>query len=674
MDYDGQIMCGITGAVWTDAGEPIDGETLTRMTDVLAHRGPDDRGCYTSHVARQALPGEVAGVALGFRRLSIIDLACGNQPISNEDGSIWLVFNGEIYNYRTLRKRLEGSGHQFRTAGDTETLVHLYEDEGTEFLRHVEGMFALALWDARRRQLVLARDRLGKKPLVYRLEPDRLLFASELKSLLEVPGAPREIDPSALDEYLAYQYVPYPNTIFRGIRKLPPGHLAVYRDRQLRIEAYWKPDFAREVERPAADYRAELRQTLTAAVEKRLQSDVPLGAFLSGGVDSSIVVGLMSRLAKQPVRTFSIGFPVAEFDETSYARQVAGQLGTIHQEFQVRPDALAILPKLVWHYDEPFGDSSAVPTFYVSQLTRQHVTVALTGDGGDELFAGYPRYRAVQLGTWFDRLPGGLARLIAGDFWQRLPSGTRQKSRLRQFKRLIGALGRPAERRYFDWVSTFNEPRRAELYDEAFIAQLPDSDPFDFLAAAFARTRGRDAVTAAGLADLLTYLPCDLMTKVDIASMANSLECRQPFLDHHVVELAAAMPPRLKYRYGRGKRILTETFGDLLPRSIRRRAKMGFGVPLGHWFRHELKDFAHDVLLDPRSLDRGYFRPEAVRNLLADHQAGRYDHSYRLWSLLVLELWQREWVDQRPEARGQRSGKNASPDLRPLASDRSSAL
>lgn len=640
-------MCGITGAVWTDAGEPIDPATLTRMTDVLAHRGPDDRGSYVSQTAAHHYPGGIAGAALGFRRLSIIDLAGGNQPLSNEDGSVWVVFNGEIYNYRTLRKRLEGSGHRFRTAGDSETLVHLYEDEGADFVKHIEGMFAIAIWDARQRQLVLARDRLGKKPLVYRHEAERLLFASELKSLLEVPGLPREIDPSALDEYLAYQYVPHPNTILRGFRKLPPGHVAVYRDRRLSIEAYWRPDFTLEIKKPAADYRAALRETLTAAVEKRLQSDVPLGAFLSGGIDSSIVVGLMTRLSGEKVRTFSIGFPVAEFDETSYAREVAARLGTLHEEFRVEPDGVSILPKLVWHFDEPFADSSAVPTYYVSKMTRAHVTVALTGDGGDELFAGYPRYRAVQIGAWFDRLPRGLRSTLAGRFWQRLPSGRRQKSYSRQFKRLAGALNRSPERRYFDWVSIFNEARRAELYDEGFIASLPESDPFDFLAAAFARSRGRDPITAASLADLVTYLPCDLMTKVDIASMANSLECRQPFLDQQVVELAAAMPIDLKYRRGRGKRILTETFADLLPRSVRRRSKMGFGVPLAHWFRHDLRDFARDVLLDERSLGRGYFRPEAVRQLVEEHQAGRFDHGYRLWSLMVLELWQREWIDGR---------------------------
>ncbi|HVX63783.1 MAG TPA: asparagine synthase (glutamine-hydrolyzing) [Pirellulales bacterium] len=639
-------MCGIAGAVWTDAGEPIERETLQRMTDALAHRGPDDRDEYSSHLAAHTYPGALAGVALGFRRLSIIDLATGAQPLSNEDGTIWIVFNGEIYNFLSLRKRLQGSGHQFRTAGDAETIVHLYEDEGIDFLRHLEGMFALALWDANHRQLILARDRLGKKPLVYRQEPERLLFASELKSLLQVPGVPRDIDPGAVDEYLTYQYVPHPNTIFRGIHKLPPGHYAVYRDRRLQVSSYWKPDFSQEIERPAAEYKAELRSTLTAAVEKRLQSDVPLGAFLSGGVDSSIVVGLMAQLMREPVRTFSIGFPVAEYDETSYARQVSERLGTIHQEFRVEPDGVEILPKLVWYYDEPFADSSAIPTYYVSKMTRQQVTVALTGDGGDELFAGYPRYRAVEIGGWFDRLPRGLMKLAAGEFWQRLPSGQRQKSYVRKFKRLVGALGRPAERRYLDWISIFNEARRAELYDEEFIARLPESDPFDFLAAAFARSRGRDPITAASLADLTTYLPCDLMTKVDIASMANSLECRQPFLDHHVVELAAAMPRRLKYRFGRGKRILTEVFSDLLPLSVRRRPKMGFGVPLGHWFRHELRDFAQDVLLDSRALGRGFFRPQAVRNMVEDHQAGRYDHSYRLWALLVFELWQREWVDQ----------------------------
>jgi asparagine synthase (glutamine-hydrolysing) len=638
-------MCGITGAVWTEYGRPLEHETLLRMTEVLRHRGPDDEGHYAADVLTHAYPGAIAGVALAHRRLSVIDVAGGKQPMSNEDGTIWTVFNGEIYNFRDLRRRLEGSGHTLRTDSDTETIVHLYEDDGVEFLRHLEGMFALAIWDARHRQLVLARDRLGKKPLVYRVENGRLLFASELKSLLEVPGVPREIDPGAVDEYLTYQYVPHPNTIFRGIRKLPPAHYAVYRDGRFNVGCYWQPDFTREVRRPAAEYRRELRRLLTGAVEKRLQSEVPLGAFLSGGVDSSIVVALMQQLVRQPVKTFSIGFPVAEFDETHYAREVAQHLGTDHHEERVEPDAVSVLPKLVWHYDEPFADSSAIPTYYVAQMTRRHVTVALTGDGGDELFAGYDRYRAVKLAGWFDRLPRGAARLLAGSWWQRLPSSQRQKSLVRRMQRFAAAVAQPPARRYYDWMSIFNETRRAELYDEDFLARLPDSDPFVFLSRAFAQCGGRDQVTAAGLVDLVTYLPCDLLTKVDIASMAHSLECRQPLLDHHVVALAAEMPLAMKMQFWRGKRILLETFGDLLPPSILRRGKMGFGVPLAHWFRHELRDFAREVLLDPTTLARGYFRPAAVERLVSEHLSDVFDHSHRLWALLFFELWQRQWVD-----------------------------
>jgi len=638
-------MCGITGAVWTDVDKRVERETLVAMTNAIRHRGPDDEGFYQSDVGSRHFEGAAVGVALGHRRLSIIDVAGGHQPLSNEDGSVWIVFNGEIYNFRDLRRRLDGAGHQFRTASDTETLVHLYEDEGVEFLRHVEGMFALAIWDARRRQLVLGRDRLGKKPLVYREEPGRLLFASELKSLLQVPDVPRELDPAAIDEFLAYQYVPHPNTIFRGIRKLSPAHYAVYREGQLTTGCYWNPDFTREVRRSAADYSAELRELMTRAVEKRLQSEVPLGSFLSGGIDSSIIVALAQQLTREPVKTFSIGFPVAEYDETSYAREVARHLGTDHHEERVEPDCMEILPQLMWHYDEPFADSSAIPTYYVAQITRRHVTVALSGDGGDELFAGYQRYRAVELASWFDRLPAPFRKLVAAEAWQRLPASARQRSLVRKFKRFAAGMAESGSRRYCDWMSIFNERQRAALYSDEFVGQLPDSDPCDFLAAAFGRSAGRDPVTAACLTDLVTYLPCDLMTKVDIASMAHGLECRAPFLDREVVELAAAMPIELKLRRGRGKRILLETFGELLPPSLLHRSKMGFGVPLGHWFRDELRDFARDVLLAPATLARGYFQPAAVARLVDDHLVGRFDHGYRLWSLLVFELWQRQWVD-----------------------------
>jgi asparagine synthase (glutamine-hydrolysing) len=638
-------MCGITGAVWTEPKLAIDPATLQKMVEVLRHRGPDDQGTYTAERHARSAQAATPGVALGHRRLSIIDLASGHQPLSNEDDSIWLVFNGEIYNYRDLRRRLEGTGHRFRTESDTETILHLYEDEGPEFLQHLNGMFALALWDANKQQLLLARDRLGKKPLVFRHEPGRLVFASELKSILEVPGVPRELDPQAIDLYLTYQYVPHPWTIFQGISKLPPAHYALYRDGQLDVRSYWQPDFNREQKRSAEDYAEELRALLTSAVEMRLRSDVPLGAFLSGGTDSTIIVGLMQRLCQEPVRTFSIGFPVAEYNETQYAAAVAQQFGTIHQEFCVEPDAVGILDRLVWHYDEPFADSSAVPTWYVSKLTRQHVTVALTGDGGDELFAGYPRYRAVWLAEWFDRLPSGLRRVLAGQYWQKLPASVRQKSFRRRLKRFLESLGQSPQRRYLEWISIFNESRRAELYADDFLAELPDTDPLEFLLAAYRRSWARDPVTSTSLTDLVTYLPCDLMTKVDIASMAHGLECRAPFLDYRVVELAASMPLRLKFRRGRGKRILLETFADLVPKTVKRRKKMGFGVPLDHWFRGPLAGFARDVLLDSRTLGRGLFRPEVVQELLESHVSGQFDHSYRLWALLVLELWQRRWVD-----------------------------
>jgi len=640
-------MCGITGAVWTDPDKAVAPAALARMVEALRHRGPDDEGTYTSEL--KVTPGypSTPGVALGFRRLSIIDVAGGHQPMPNEDGSVEVVFNGEIYNFRDLRRRLEGKGHKFRTQSDTEAIVHLYEDEGPEMLGHLNGMFALAVWDAARGQLLLARDRLGQKPLVYREEPGRLLFASELKSLLELEDVPRQVDPHAIDAYLAYQYVPHPQTIFRGIHKLPPGHWAVYRDGKLSVRPYWQPDFQYEQEHPERPWSEQLRELLTSSVELRLQSDVPLGAFLSGGIDSTIVVGLMQKLTREPVRTFSIGFPVPEFDETGYAAMAAEKFGTVHEEFRVEPDALAVLPKLIWHYDEPFADSSAIPTWYVSQLTRRHVTVALTGDGGDELFAGYPRYKAVWLAGGYDRLPAGLRRLLAGRYWQKLPASPRQKSFFRRLKRFTERLAEEPRRRYMNWIGIFSEALRAELYTDGFLGQLPDVDPLEFLLEAYERSSRRDPVTSTSLADLVTYLPCDLMTKVDIASMAQGLECRQPFLDYRVVELAARMPLGEKFRLGRGKRVLLEAFADLLPEPIRRRKKMGFGVPIDHWFRGPLAGYLREVLTDPGTLRRGIFRPEAVRRLVEEHISGVFDHSYRLWALLVLELWQRRWVDGR---------------------------
>ena len=637
-------MCGIAGAAWTTEGTPVPRQILERMTTALAHRGPDGSGCYLS---AERSPGTTAQAALGQRRLSIIDLAGGGQPLSNEDGTVWITFNGEIYNYVELQTQLVAQGHVFRTASDTEVIVHLYEQYGTECVQHLRGMFAFAIWNERTHELFFARDRLGKKPLLYRNEPRRLLFASELKALLQVPGVPRELDPAALDDYLTYQYVPHPQCILKGFHKLPPAHWALWRNGELNVERYWRPGYELgplppEEERHAS---ARLRETLTEAVKLRLRSDVPLGAFLSGGIDSTIVAGLMQQESPQRIKTFSIGFPVKQFDERHYARMAAEHLKTDHHEQVVDPSAVTLLPKLIWHYDEPFADSSAIPTMYLAEMTRKHVIVALSGDGGDELFAGYERYRAVQLGGWVDRLPRFARQILGASLWQRLPASVQQRSRRRRLKRLLSGLGLPREQRYLRWVSIFDDERRPTLYSPAFRDRLAAHRSEQFLLDAYLECPGRDFVTQTTCADVLTYLPCDILNKVDIATMAYGLEARCPFLDQHVVELSARLPLSQKLRGGIGKRILVETFQDLLPPAIQTRRKMGFGVPLDHWFRGELQPYLKSVLLDPSSLNRGIFEPRVVESLVHEHTAGQWDHSYRLWSLLVLELWQREWLD-----------------------------
>ena len=635
-------MCGITGAIWTESDKAIDQPLLTRMTSMLRHRGPDDEGFYRNEIRLRPPYEAVPGIALGFRRLSIIDLATGHQPMPNEDETIWVVFNGEIYNFSTLRRRLEATGHRFRTHSDTETIVHLYEDEGVDCFQHLNGMFAIAIWDAPRRRLVLARDRLGKKPLVYRHEPGRLLFASELKSLLEVPGIPRDIDPGAVDEYLTYQYVPHPKTIFRGIQKLEPGHYAICQDGKLETKSYWQPDFNHDREISEDDAVLQLRELFESAVTMRMRSDVPLGAFLSGGIDSSLVAAIMQKNSARPIRTFTIGFPEKDYDESHHARRVAAHLGTEHQELVVTPDAAKIFPQLVWHYDEPFADSSAIPTWYLSEMTRKHVTVSLSGDGGDELFAGYTRYKAFWFSTLLDRARP-LHHVLGMQLWQRLPGGGRQKSLVRRIKRFTENLSIPPQRRYLDWLVIFNESRRAALYTDDFFAQLPDADPFTFLGNAWQHASHRDPITSASLADLTTYLPCDLMTKVDIASMAHSLEVRAPFLDFRLVEFAASLPVTMKFRRGRGKYLLRRAYGDLLPASIWNRPKMGFGVPLDYWFRNSLREITRDTLLATDARCHAFFRRQAIEQLIDEHASRSFNHAPRLWSLLFFEMWLREW-------------------------------
>ena len=645
-------MCGIAGVIWWQQDKSISPDVLRRMTNSIQHRGPDAAGHYFWPSDNPGTLSSNTGlqVALGHRRLSIIDVIGSAQPLGNEDNSIQIVFNGEIFNYQELRPDLLTRGHKFRTDGDTEVIVHLYEEYGLDFVQHLRGMFAIAIWDSNKQRLILVRDRLGQKPLFYRLEAGRLAFASELKSLLQIPGVPRELDRQSVLRFLTLQYVPHPHSILRGFNKLPPATMAVFESDNLRLQAYWSPPYGEPEEHRSqiADWKDELRSTLTEAVRLRLRSDVPLGAFLSGGIDSTVICGLMQTQLDRPVQTFSIGFPIAAFDERSYARQASQMLGTDHHEAVVEPNAIEMLPRLIWHYDEPFGDSSAIPTMYLSQMTRQHVTVALTGDAGDELFCGYDRYKAARIAGFMDKAPAWIRSIWNSKLVASMPTSVKQKSFRRRLKRLLETIGQEPERRYLNWITIFNSARLQWLVTEDMGRLVADEDPATCIFEAYKRYPKRDFITRTTATDLHTYLPCDILTKVDIASMAVGLEARSPMLDHKVVELAARMPIQVKQSVKRGKMVLTETFADLIPPDIQTRRKMGFGVPIDHWFRKELRPLLHDVLLSDRCLNRGLLNPDSVRQLVEEHTSGQIDHAYRLWNLMCLELWQRMYLDSTP--------------------------
>jgi asparagine synthase (glutamine-hydrolysing) len=635
-------MCGITGSVWLEPKQAISSELLIKMTDAISHRGPDESTTWRREDHRDAY-GRRLGIGLGFRRLAIIDLESAKQPLANENSLMHLVFNGEIYNYLELRKRLQGAGHTFRTNGDGETILHLYEDLGTKCFAELNGMFAVGIWDGQRNRLVLARDRVGQKPLYYALKNNRLVFGSELKSLCLVEGVCDSLNHQAIDDFLTYQYIPHPHTIWSGVYKLPPGHFLTFENGKLNVQNYW--DINLKVEQKVSDREAieKLQHLLRDSVRLRLQSDVPLGSFLSGGIDSSLITAIAQKQCAQPIRTFSIGFPIADFDETVHAAKVANYLGTQHQRFEVQPNGVEILEKLVWHYDEPFGDSSAVPTWYLSELTRREVTVALSGDGGDELFAGYERYRALWLSQRLQKM-FPLHRLPGISLVQRLPDSQRRRSITRRAKRFLEALGQSAPRRYLNWLQIFPEALRSSLYREEFISSLPEADPFEFLNIRWDASEGRDVVTRASLTDLQTYLPCDLCTKVDIASMAHGLEVRQPFLDYRIVEFAASLPVQQKFRGRRGKLILQKAFGETIPKEIFMRPKMGFGIPIANWFRNELKPLVHDTLLSGDAKTSLFFRPDTIADLCDHHETNKQNHGYRLWNLLILETWLRQWT------------------------------
>jgi asparagine synthase (glutamine-hydrolysing) len=654
-------MCGIGGKLYFDPGRPVEREILERMNAALAHRGPDDAGIYCD-----------GPMGLAHRRLSIIDLSpAGHQPMSNEDGTIWIVFNGEIYNFQDLRPDLVQRGHRFRSRTDTEVILHLYEERGVGCLDCLRGMFAFAIWDAPRRQLFLARDRLGKKPLCYQQDAEAFRFASEAKAILQDPAVDARPDPAGISHYLTYGYVPSPGSAFQGMRKLPPAHYLLCRDGRVEIVRYWRLRRDQKLDRSEAEWCQEIRTRLEEAVRLRLISDVPLGAFLSGGIDSSAVVAMMSRAGTTPGRggvtkTFSIGFDEPEYDELRYARLVAERFGTEHHELVVRPDAAAVLPKLTWHYDEPFGDSSAVPMYYVAQMTRRHVTVALNGDAGDENFGGYDRYVANLLAASFDRWPGAalLRRAIRWGLhlW---PQGGRRTSLFTRGRRFLDGLTEVPERRYARWFCHFYGDRKDELLSPEFRASLDGADALDLLLAAYRESDAPDFADATLGVDAALYLPDDLLVKVDIASMAHSLEARSPFLDHEFMEFAATIPSNLKVRGRTKKYILKRALSDLLPEEILHRPKMGFGVPIDHWLRYELRELAYDTLLGPRCLGRGYFRSETIRRLLDEHARGRANWHYLLWTLLMLELWHRTYVDGDGElATSRRLGRGTAPVTR----------
>ena len=604
------------------------------MCAAIRHRGPDDEGFYFD-----------GPVGLGMRRLSIIDVKGGQQPIHNADRTAWIVFNGEIYNYLELREKLEKLGHTFYTNSDTEAIIHAYDRYGSDCPKHLRGMFAFAIWDTRTQELFLARDRVGKKPLLYAHVNGQLVFGSEFTALLAHPDVSRDIDSAAIDQYLSFMCVPAPLTAYRAIRKLEPAHSLRWRNGEIKIERYWYPDFSTKLKIDEDEAGHCLVELLRDAVRVRLMSEVPLGAFLSGGIDSSAVVALMSEVSSEKVKTFSIGFEEQDFSELTHARRVANHVGADHHEFIVRPNALEVLPLLVEHYGEPYADSSAIPTYYVARETRKHVTVALNGDGGDESFAGYERYAAMTLAERYRRLPTVFRESVVEQAVSLLPSSETRRSRIRDAKRFLNAASLPKVERYLRWVTVFGRQDKQQIYLDSFYNEVDTARAEKLLAPYFAGANGSGIVDSALLADIMTYLPNDLLVKVDIASMAVSLEARSPFLDQNVIEFAARLPERMKLRGLTTKYLLKKVLANLLPAENVGRRKMGFGVPIGHWFRGSLQSFLKETLLSERSLARGLFRPEAIRHLVEQHTQAQKEYSPQLWTLLMLELWFQRFID-----------------------------
>jgi len=608
------------------------------MNRCITHRGPDSDGFH--------LDGPVG---LAARRLAIVDLVTGDQPIGNEDGTVWIVFNGEIFNFPELRPALEKMGHVFKTNSDTEAIVHLYEEYGPDCVQHLRGQFAFAIWDSLKERLFLARDRLGQKPLYYAVHGGAFYFGSELKTILQAPGIPREPNLVGLHHYLTLMYVPDPDTAFVGIHKLPPGHrLSIRPGGEPVVERYWDLDFEPKWDLPEADLRARLREEITKAVRIRLMSDVPLGAHLSGGIDSTIVVGLMAGMMGQPVKTFSIGFPEERYSETAYARQVAEMYGTDHHEFVLEPDAMGVLNDMARHFDEPFADPAALPTWYLAKLTREHVTVALNGDGGDEAFAGYQRYFADPYVDLYRLVPGFLRHGVIDPIIRQLPVQADRPMEQSVTAALRG-LARGADVSHaaskVRWSTHFHESEKWALYNEDMKVALDGAGSSAAQnAGAFDRSGARNRIDRTLYTDIHHYLPGALLPKVDRMTMAHSLEARSPFLDHEVMELAGRLPVDWKIRGRTTKWILRDLFKDLMPPGFEKRPKSGFSVPLGPWLRGELYEPARELLLAGDSRVHAYLKPDGIERLLGENKEGRDNHGKRLWALLNLEMWMRTYL------------------------------
>jgi asparagine synthase (glutamine-hydrolysing) len=619
-------MCGICGQLYSDRQRNVMPQTIERMCRSIAHRGPDDEGRYVK-----------GHVGLGSRRLKVIDLQTGHQPMANEDESVWIVFNGEIYNFRSLREELQKKGHRFRTKSDTESIVHAYEEYGEGCLNKLNGMFGLAVWDLRRQRLLLARDRLGIKPLYYYYDGKQLAFGSELKAILQAPEVERSVDLAALNNFLTFEYIPSPRSIFKKVRKLEPGHYLIWSEGDPVDKPYWQLSVQPRRQQDAPE---RLRELMRDAVRLRLVSDVPLGAFLSGGVDSSIAVALMAQLTEKPVKTFSIGFKESSYNELDFARTVSQRYATDHHEYVIEADALELTERLIAHFDEPFGDFSIFPTYLVSQIARRDVTVALTGDGGDELFGGYDTYLAQKFDRryyhwWPKFIKGGIFDPLA----DMLAPREEKKGLVNIFKRFVQGARLPGDLSHARWMIFLTEAERSRLLAADVGEQLAGRDPYDFLRRHALAAEGADEVNRSGYVDVKSYLTDDILVKVDRMSMAVSLEVRVPFLDHRIVELAFTLPPGQKIRGFHTKYMLKKTMSDLLPEAILHRDKQGFSIPIKNWIRGPLRPMMTDLLAEARLRREGFFNGAYVARLVDEHLRGEENHSHKLWALMVFESW-----------------------------------